>query len=584
MDINILTLRKAGIIDDLDIHFSGFIMRKEKRDLKASELHVVEIGTALISRQISGGNICLCEKDLDTIKTGSGPAGEFLPLWSEMCAVFKDAPWCSDGSTVKPVVFDGERFYLYRYWSYESRLASIVKRMSLEEGRFNSKRNEASEIASVMFKGSASRDLQMQAVHGVFSRRFNVITGGPGTGKTTVIARIISIIWKLFPDAVIKLAAPTGKAAARINEALSFSSQQMEDKVDADILKKLNGLSGSSIHRLLGWTSKPGIFRHNSNEPLDADILIVDEASMVDLAIISLLLEALKSDASVVLLGDKDQLASVEAGNVLGDVFRAAAEGYIEQNTVTEFFESYRFQKGTGIGELSTAVHSGLSLQLLEKIAALYSSEVKLFTTLNEKAVEKVVEWYSDVLQGSDYDKSFDAFEKFRMLCATRNGISGVEEVNRHIEKVLVSRKVVRADGPWYHGRPVMVLENNYDLELYNGDCGLIFDTPGGRKAFFRKGKGVFRTFPVSVLPKVETVYAMTVHKSQGSEFDSVMIVFPQKDVPLLTKELLYTAVTRAKTQITLIAEPELLCMASGRSAVRSSGLVSALKHKVKQQ
>lgn len=578
MDVNILTLYKAGIIDDLDLHFSRFILQKEKRDLTASGLHVIEIATALISRSIAAGNICLSEKDLEAVKAECGPSGEFLPSWSDICTLFKDAPWCSDGKLVRPVVFDGERFYLYRYWNYESKLAGMVKMMSSQPGMFNSKADEAADLASGMFRDSASYGLQMKAVTGVFSRRFNVITGGPGTGKTTVIARIISIIWKLFPGTVVRLAAPTGKAAARINEALSSSAQQMKDIVDADILEKLNGLSGSSIHRLLGWMSGKTVFRHNSDEPLDADILIVDEASMVDLAMMSLLLEAVKPGASVILIGDKDQLASVEAGNVLGDIFRAASEGYIERDAVTEFIESYRFRKGTGIGELAMSIREGLPAERLEAIAADHGSEVRYLSSINEKAAKKIVKWYENVMQCSDRDEAFDAFEKFRILCATRNGRNGVEEVNRYVEKMLGIKGIIKEDGVWYGGRPVMVLENNYELELYNGDCGLIFDVSGEKRAFFRRGKGVFRTFPVAVLPKVETVYAMTVHKSQGSEYDSVMIVFPQKDVPLLTKELLYTAVTRAKTEITLIAGIELLLTASGRSAVRSSGLVSALK------
>lgn len=579
MDVNILTLYKAGIIDDLDLHFSRFILQKEKRDLTASGLHVIEIATALISRQIAAGNICLSENDLKTVKAECGQSGDSMPSWSDICDLFRDAPWCSDGKPVRPVVFDGERFYLYRYWNYESKLASMVKKMSSQSGMFNSKADEAADLASDMFSGSASYDLQMKAVSGVFSRRFNVITGGPGTGKTTVIARIISIIWKLFPGTVVRLAAPTGKAAARINEALSSSSQQMKEIADADILEKLNGLSGSSIHRLMGWMSGKAVFRHNIDEPLDADILIVDEASMVDLAMMSLLLEAVKPDASVILLGDKDQLASVEAGNVLGDIFRAASEGYIERDAVTEFIESYRFRKGTGIGELAMSVRDGLPAKRLETILADHANEVGFLPSIiNENAVAKIVKWYEKVPHCSDRDEAFDAFEKFRIFCATRNGRNGVEEVNRYVEKMLRIKGIIKEDGVWYDGRPVMVLENNYELELYNGDCGLVFDVSGEKRAFFRRGKGVFRTFPVAVLPKVETVYAMTVHKSQGSEYDSVMIVFPPKDVPLLTKELLYTAVTRAKKEITLIAGPELLGTASGRSAVRSSGLVSALK------
>jgi len=584
MNINILTLLKAGLIDDLDHHFSRFIVQKEKRTLSGAELTVIEIGCALISRQISKGNICLSEKDLEILKGEAGILGDGFPSWEEMCRIFIGAQWCTDGTEPKPVVFDGERFYLYRYWNYENRLASAIMKMSVEKNLFSQRYGDASEMAENMFKNSSSGILQLKAVQGVFRNRFNVITGGPGTGKTTVIAKIISILWKLFPDSVVKLAAPTGKAAARINESISGAVEQMQGAIDPEVSEKLKKLSGSSIHRLLGWTSKPGVFRHSIDNPIEADLLIVDEASMVDLALMSLLLEAVKPDASIVLLGDKDQLTSVEAGNVLGDIFYAASLGYINSSTVTEFTESYRFKKGTGIGELANVVNTGISEEKMTDILKNTGiGSVDHIDPEDNHFVEKmssiIVEKYSDIFLRDDNEKVFDRFEKFRILCATRKGKTGVEEINRFAEKVLKKRDLIPENDIWYHGRPVMVLENDYNLELYNGDCGLILESDGEKRAVFRGGQTGFRTFPVSVLPQIETVYAMTVHKSQGSEYDSVMIIFPDRDTPVLTKELVYTAVTRAKKQITIISEMKLFLLAASRSGVRSSGLVSSFKH-----
>lgn len=577
-------LLKSGLIDDLDYHFSGFITKKEKRTLSSDELNAIEVGTALISRQVSRGNICLSKKDLELLKVEFGIYGEFFPSWDEMCAVFTNSDWCSTKNELKPVVFDGERFYLYRYWNYENRLASAIVKMASEKSLFIEKFYEAESLAENIFGESVSKELQVKATQGVFKNRFTVITGGPGTGKTTVIAKIISILWKLFPEASVQLAAPTGKAAARINEAMSRSVGQMGDMLDTVTSDKLKKLNGSSIHRLLGWTSKPGVFRHNKENPIEADLLIVDEASMVDLALMSLLLDAVKPEASIVLLGDKDQLTSVEAGNVLGDIFIAASNGFINSSVVTEFTESFRFKSGTGIGELAKAVNANISEEKLDLLLKNFGNDTIKFIDSSEKNCfefieSSVVENFADIFKKSSLEKVFEILDKFRILCASRKGRFGVEEINGFCEKVLRNIDLIKRDDIWYHGRPIMVLENDYDLELFNGDCGLILENEGRKKAVFRDSDSGFKTFPISVLPQVETVYAMTIHKSQGSEYENVMIILPDSDMPILTKELIYTAITRAKKRVTLICDKKLFCLAAFRSAVRSSGLVSAIKH-----
>ena len=554
MRYNLKTLLKANIIDDLDYHFSQFIVRKDERELTSEQLSNIEMTAALISRQIATGNICLESGNIPKIKEEFGIYSSSVPTWDEITDVCNAAKWCCSPGEDCPIVFDGKRLYLHRYFSFENDLASHIKKMSNDKSKFFPE----------------------------LKNRFTVITGGPGTGKTTRIAKIVSILWKKDPKLDIVLAAPTGKAASRMDEAVFRAVERLRNEIDEDISKKMTELKGSSIHRLLGWTSRPGVFRHNEENPLSTDVLIVDEASMVDLALMSRLVGALKKDASLILLGDKDQLTSVEAGNVLGDIYLAAKKGFIDPECVTELTESFRFNSDSGIGLLADSINKSCNAKELKEIfESNDDGSIELlsdgFSSEIREIAKRIERNYEALFRDNSFEEYFSILDSFKVLSSSRKGPGGIEEINKLAERIFKRKGLIPDYDPWYIGRPVMVLKNSYDLELFNGESGVVVEIDGVRRAVFRKGQNDFRTYPVSVLPEVETVYAMTVHKSQGSEYDEVMFIIPEREIAILSKELVYTAVTRARKKITIVSNAENLAKSLSKSAARSSGLSERL-------
>jgi len=553
MNVRLKTLMKADLIDDLDYHFSQFIVRKDLRPLTSEQLSIVEMATALISRQIATGNICLGRDDIKKIKEDFGIYSSSVPTWEEIVDVCGKAQWCCAPGEDRPVVFDGKRFYLHRYFSFESDLAGLIKKMSKDK--------------------SPSPELKS---------RFTVITGGPGTGKTTRIAKLVSLFWKKDMSLDIVLAAPTGKAASRMDEALFMAVERLKEQLDDIVADKILKLKGSSIHRLLGWTSKPGVFRQHPENPLNADVLIVDEASMVDLALMSRLVGALKKDALLILLGDKDQLTSVEAGNVLGDIYLAAKKGFIDPECVIELTESFRFNSDSGIGLLADSINNSCNVkELTEVFEANDDGSIELlsggFSNEVSEISKRIEKNYEALFKNNSFKEYFSILDSFKVLSSSRKGPGGIEEINKLAERIFKRKGLIPDNDLWYIGRPVMVLKNSYDLELFNGECGVVFEVNGARRVVFRKGQNDFRTYPVSVLPEVETVYAMTVHKSQGSEYDEVMFIIPEREIAILSKELVYTAVTRARKKISIVSGAEKLAKSLSRSAARSSGLSERL-------
>lgn len=582
MKYDLKTLFRARIIDDLDFHFASFMERIEKNEFSNNETGIFLTGAALISRQIYHGHICLTDSGIEALRDEFENERNLIPQWSEIVSVLSKSSSCSDGKSFSPIVFYGNRFYLYRYWQYEFSLAKSVKEMSETGSGYSEKHDEIEKNIETLFAADGKENGQLEAALMAVSNRFSVITGGPGTGKTTAIAKILAAIFKCCPDETVLLAAPTGKAASRMNEALKNAVAFAGDLIDGDVAEKILSLSGSSIHRLLGWTRNPGVFVHNRENPLEAGIVIVDEASMIDLSMMSKLVDAVKKESSLVLIGDKDQLTSVEAGNVLGDICEAFNEGAFEKRTVSVLKKSYRFGKSIFIGELADALNRGADIETLKTIFdGCDDGSVNLVNCNVSRAMEvveeAVVKNYSFLFKDNDVSKILEELEKFRILCASKLGNGGVGSINRFCEKIFAKAGIIRSAEIWYHGRPVMVTENNYVLELFNGDCGVILEKDGEKRGYFSANDGSVRSVPVSMLPNVETVYAMTVHKSQGSEYDEVMIILPEKEMSVLTKELVYTAVTRAKKKLSIIADEFILECSVKKSAARNSGLADAL-------
>ncbi len=459
-----------------------------------------------------------------------------------------------------PLILDArDRLYLRRYWEYEQQLAKSIRSRAMSA----SPSMEADE-----------KDLQEVAAARAVANHFTVITGGPGTGKTRTVMRILALLLaepggeKLR----IKLAAPTGKAAARLTESV----RAVEEK-----------LAATTIHRLLGSLPGSPYFWHHAERPLGADVVIVDEASMVDLALMAKLVAAVPPTARLILLGDRDQLASVEAGNVLADICAAAESAAPNEplhGAVVALHRNYRFAETGGIYRVSTAINAGDAEAAL---AALAEADGEVAwqplpgaARLPPALRDPVIAGFRTYLEASDPLAALSALQEFRILCAVRHGPFGVESLNAIAEEILAGAGLLVPRRGWYAGRPIMITENNYNLALFNGDSGIVLPDPsaaGELRAFFLSAEGKLRRFLPSRLPVHETAFAITVHKSQGSEFGQVLLVLPESDSPVLTRELLYTGLTRARKRVELWASEAALRAAIGRRVTRDSGLRDAL-------
>jgi exodeoxyribonuclease V alpha subunit len=454
-------------------------------------------------------------------------------------------------------------------------------------------------------------------------RRFTIIAGGPGTGKTWTVTRILALLVEQSQSRGTRvprvlLLAPTGKAAARLRESVREHRQGLgvSPETRAAIADE-----SATIHRALG-AAADGTFRHGPERPLATDAVIVDEASMVDLALMNRLFAAVPAAARIVLLGDRDQLASVEAGSVLCDMcggaaaerrtclsLAAAAEvldlagdevparngttarsDAVTRNdvetladSIVHLRESRRFRDHPGIGALATAIQEADAQAALAALRTTDFPEVTLVEPtglLGHQVSLLASDRYGACLEAQ---RPLEAFGRFRVLCAHRRGLDGAEAVNQAIERALAARELVSLDEPYYVGRPLLVTENDPSTRLFNGDVGLVVrEEPGSKAALFaaddaEPSEGDTRLVALSRLPRAETAFAMTVHKSQGSEFDEVVLVLPQKPSPVLTRELLYTAVTRARERVTIVASPDIVAQAIATPTRRDSGLCARL-------
>jgi exodeoxyribonuclease V alpha subunit len=427
-------------------------------------------------------------------------------------------------------------------------------------------------------------------------KKLLIISGGPGTGKTTVVIRILSLLviqvkrgGKSRPQ--IKLLAPTGKAAARLSESIQ---NRKSDLVIEQEIKEAIPEQASTIHRALGFNpKKPTSFKYNRDNYLDADIVIVDEASMVDMALMSKLFEAVSPTAKLILLGDKNQLASVEAGSILGDICSVVSTQGADDSAhspltdcVVHLTESFRFASDRGIGNFANAVESGEIDKALAVIHDPLQPEVYLLPDDNQdEQIEKMIlDGYQQVMTAATPLAALQNLSRFKVLCAHRRGFGGIEQLNLLAEKILKSQGLISPQNIWYQGRPVLVTANDYKLRLFNGDTGIVWpDSNDGTLKVYFSGSDpeALRVFQPMRIPAHETVFAMTIHKSQGSEFDRILMVLPSEDSPILTRELLYTGATRAKAQVVIAGNDEVVKAAIARRVERASGLGYKLDNKV---
>jgi len=587
----------------------------------------VLLAAALASRAVRNGHVCLDLARVAKAEHGAsspapGPAltdaagaplALPLPALEEWLGALRASRLVGGASDVTPLVLDGERLYLRRYFRYETRLAEqLAQRIAHLDTTLDGKALRASLDRLFPRKSLASGELDLQRLAALVAvaRRFCIISGGPGTGKTTTVVKILALLVEQALLAERKklhvtLVAPTGKAAARLREAI------LAERAKLDVEEQIRAIvpdETSTIHRALkpvaGTLNR---FQHHADNPLPTDVLLVDEASMVDLALMARLVDALPPHARLILLGDRNQLASVEAGAVFGDLCGAArAVGFSRAfaahvgkltgdelpvanddeaslgDCVVQLRRNYRYPAGSGIAALAQAINDGDAEGVLAVLAAGHE-DVKHVPSppagedgLGEALRACVVEGYRPYLREKEPRACFDAFGRLRVLAAHRRGPCGVERLNALIAGALEGAGMLQPSGPWYARRPVMVRENDYQVGLFNGDVGLVLpDAEDGDAArvWFFTPEGAARKLAPSRLPAHETVFAMTVHKAQGSEFDDVAVVLPAVASAVLTRELLYTAVTRARKRVAVFGEREGIASAVRCPIERTSGL-----------
>jgi exodeoxyribonuclease V alpha subunit len=472
----------------------------------------------------------------------------------------------ADDEGGRPLVVEQNRLYLQRYWQYEQRLAGQLKAMMAHATPAPERLD--SLLARYFPPLSDAIDWQREAAKVAVKQPFSIITGGPGTGKTTTVVKILAVLQELAAQPLlIALAAPTGKAAMRLQESIG---SRKADLPCSEAIKNQIPETVTTLHRLLGARPPSPYFRHHAQQPLIYDLVVVDEASMVDLALMSKLVDALKPSARLILLGDKDQLASVESGAVLADMTHSLPEQTLELQT------SHRF--GGVIKRLADAVNQ----QEAEQAWQVLQQGDPACLVLSEDPISYAAAQYRTYLQllhsGADFPTLYQQFSQFQVLCANRQGKHSVADLNQRIEQKLAEQRHIHVTGLWYVGRPIMVTQNNAALQLYNGDIGLCLPDQGQQgklMVYFQRADGSVKKYLPARVPPCETVYAMTIHKSQGSEFAQVLVVLPEAINPVLTKELLYTAITRAKTTVKIVADKALWMQAIAQKVARVTGLVA---------
>lgn len=476
----------------------------------------------------------------------------------------------SDGSTPAAIVHDGAgNLWLYKYWRAEKDLAKLI----IERSRQHHDSATVSDITGY-FPDSEEVNYQAMAVAMALRNNLTIITGGPGTGKTTTAATICKLILKHEPDKKISLIAPTGKATARLEE--SIKSQGVE-------------LSAQTIHSFLGWRGNSFIYNNTNQTPCEC--VIVDEASMVDILLMKALFEALRADCKVILLGDENQLASVEAGCVLSDICSntggfsekfieyylrsglpapQACTGGILSDNVVQLEKNWRFAQQPGISSLASAIQNGSPLD------EIFSTHNDIACTELEQQIltEWITQTREQIMSANSPQAALEILRQRRIICALRRGPSGVSNANQ-IARTLVNSSSNKFSAEFYHGLPIIVERNDYQLKLYNGDSGICWKNESGEMmVHFENGLSI----SPARLPQFNEAWAITVHKSQGSEFDEVLLIMPEKNNPLCCRELAYTGVTRCKRKLLILDQDGSLEYAVKIQLKRKSGLKENLE------
>ncbi len=596
------------MISPLDRQFAGLLLRGSSNPSKD-----LALAAALTIHSCGKGHSCINLRDFAGKPLDKELQAEkdaiFCPEIEQWLEVLAASGAVGQPGDFLPLILSSSRLYLHRYWEDETIVLDFIRKRcganfaGIDTDHLNS-------LLAKMFPGGDGSDPDWQeiAVLSALCSNLCVITGGPGTGKTHIIARLLAMMIELNEARSnrplrIRLAAPTGKAAHRMTESIEAAISDLPwDKNPAEFLPR----ESTTLHRLLGLGGKNGRFRKDALNPVAADVVIVDEASMVDLPLMARLMSALPVQCRLVLLGDRDQLASVEPGAVLADMsggglgrtystgfsdFAERATGHLFRpevkvedggfhDSVVELRKNFRFSSHGGIHAAAAAVRAGDHEAFFDLCNTGNSGELKwrgnpAAASFRESLRPFVMKWFAPLLAARNAGEAFSLLGRFAILCGVRSGPRGVGFVNRHVAAIL-GELGVRGGLELFHGMPLMILKNDYGLELFNGDVGAIISSEeGGQvlKACFPGRKGKDKSLSPARLPEYQMSYAMTVHKSQGSEFERVLLILPDPESPVLTRELLYTALTRARKGVEIWGSHDAVRAAINNSIYRESGI-----------
>ena len=558
----------------------------------------------LVNLEISRGNVCL---DLEGLAEKNLQLGwnEFAGKQECLQRITSSAVVASAslaGDTQKPLVFDLNKLYLNRFYSYERSIAERLLNMSQHDERLT---ETDIDTLDKLFGEADKQDYQKLAALVSGLHRLCIISGGPGTGKTWTVSKILAFLVMRQPKAKIKLAAPTGKAAARLTESIVNLQQHLA--IDESIKQRIPAVA-VTLHRLLAinrFTHQP---RFNRSHKLDCDLVVVDEASMIDQQLMAQLCMALPDHARLILLGDKDQLSSVEAGSVFADLCGGLTETQFRQqqlawcnrnwgyavpeyqqqfalaDQVVVLTKSHRFDDSSAIGQLAKLIKQGDSDNSMKILQQPGHRETLVWRQLTDNDIAAQLQQQPLTLacsmhQAGSISQAFGIFQQYQILCAVWKGAAGVDSINQQLEDGVKRARVISRDTELYPGKPLMMTSNAYQYDIHNGDIGIVWpDSSNDMKIWFQLGEEDYRVLSLSQCPDYKTAYAMTVHKAQGSEFEKVLLILPSVEVAVSTRELFYTGITRASKSVEIWASEDMIRSAIQSKTQRVSGLMQRLQ------
>ena len=558
-------LQSRGLLHLLDVELARALGRMT--DAPSPE---VELAIALTCRNVRQGHTCFpVGMSAADIWPGDPAPPDPLPHAEE----WKDALGKSLLTHGGPIVLDeAGRLYLRRYWQLEQDVGRELAARSAAPPIIANDSPWLQASLDRLFPG-APESPQRRAAENALRHHVSLLCGGPGTGKTTTVAAIVALIiegrlreTRSAPR--VMLLAPTGKSAARLGEAV----RQAKDRIQAsaEVLEQIP-VQATTVHRALGMQRAGTHFRRNANRPLEADVIVVDEASMIDLGLMRQLLDATAREATLLIVGDPDQLTSVEAGSVLRDLVTASARTWW-RGRVTHLAQTYRYDEEQPLGRLVAAIRDGDG-PAVEALLDREDADDVVWTSANglQAELDRAAAHWAQVLNTQDPDTHFELRSRYVMLSPFRGGPVGTRRLSSAIRDRLPSQA-----GSEQRVTPIIIEENSHELRVYNGDFAMLVD---GKPpiATVQSDTDGLRKIAAARLPRFSDAFALSVHKAQGSEFDEVLIVLPGEDAPLLTRELLYTAVSRARKRLRVVGPKDVVASALERRAQRYSGLVDAI-------